>query len=753
MLNFAALPDGRIKLSINKPVLSMKKFFTPIFSAALMAGVAMPAYADATTAYGYTLGERNNTNCGFVSFDVNKPQTLTRLKTVYDDYHVSAGEYVDGKLYTFRVEADEFGNVYPYDYVVYDADKYTQVLNTLTGDQSRVVDMTFDYVTNTLYALAEDDWNLGSVGATSLYSIDMATGARTLIGGPGKLTAIDGYGNPDTDGLLTLACDSEGELYAMSQYRYFYKVDKFTGKVTQIGERHNLGTRADFQSMAFTAEGKLMWAQNHPSYGHFVEIDLATGIPGGFVDFRTDYDKLDKLGNDAQVTALNFRDREINRKALKAAGGFTAVVSAPEVHTVVLKWELPATDISGEDAKPEQIHVYRMGTSEPIAVLEGTATTFTDTEAPDGTTVYEILPSNEAGFGYPAFAEVFAGYDQLQAVTNIGLALDGRSVTLSWDAPAATVNGGYADYDNITYNIYRLRGTTEELVATGHEGTVFSETLDSDGNFSYIVEAVSGGITGLRAQSDYFQLQSAATLPYFTGFEDDEDSSPWSTINNNQNNPGWTVAKQYTTYEGKCASSYQGAKSQPADCWLISPAFNLANGTYAVDFYVNGSSYDDHSYDVAVGTDAEDVDSFDMILYSIDNAIEYDADATPKGWKHVELEFEITTPGIYHVAFHDRTTSAWGYATLYLDNVTISTKSSAIDGVKAEDATVTVGVKDGVITAVSAAEVTRMNLFDLQGRMVKGATGGVMDASGFTGAYIVAVTAADGTCTYAKVVL
>ncbi len=732
----------------------MKKIFTLALSATLLAGTSLSAIAETTTAYGYTWGERNNYSCGFISFDASAPQTIKRIKTIYSDYHVSAGEYIDGKLYTFRVEVDDFGNVLPYSYTIYDGTTYAEESDIKKYDESRVVDMTFDYTTNTLYAVAENAVTSGSVVPTNLYSIDMATGNRTLIGSPGALIAIDGYGNPDNDGLITLACDAEGQLYAMSAYRYFYKVDKFTGKVTQIGERHNLGTRADFQSMAFTADGKLMWAQNHPSYGHFVEIDLNTGNPGGFVDFKTDYDKLNKLGNDAQVTALNFRDREINRQALKAVDKLSAEVNIPEVHSVTLSWELPSADISEQAAAPNTIKVYRLGTSLPIAELDGSATSFTDTEAPDGTVGYEVIAENEAGFGYPAFTDVFAGFDMLSEVTDLTLSVEGRTATITWTAPTYTLNGGYADYENITYNIYRLRGTTEEIVKSGHEDTEFTETIDADGNYSYMVEPVSGTVVGKRAQSESFLLQSSASLPYFTGFEDDEDNSPWSTINNNPNNPGWTIGKEYTQYEGKCAKSYQGAKAEPANCWLISPAFNLDAGRYTIDYYVNGSSYDTHSYDVAVGTNADDVESFSQMLYSIDDAIEYDANATPKGWKHVELEFSIPTAGTYHIGFHDRTQAPYGYASLYLDNVSIDSKSSSIENVNAEsEAGISISVARGVITVASASAIASVELIDMQGRTVKASTTAVLDATSNRGVYIVSATTVDGVRTIAKIAL
>lgn len=728
----------------------MKKIFTHLLTVSALLTASAPA-ATAETAYGYSWGESTGLTFGFVSFDSNAPQTLNYQKRFYGYQHVSAGEYVDGKLYTYLIEYDDFGNIEPSAWTVYDAETFS-ALSSKSMTDVRVVDMTFDYTTNTLYALVEDYYSKGTAVPTSLCAVDMATGEYTVIGSPGALTAIDGYGNPDTDGLITLAADANGQLWAMSHYRYLYKVDKFTAKLTQVGERHNLGTRSDFQSMAFDNEGHLWWAQNHPSYGHFCEIDQQTAIPGGFVDFRTDYDKLNKLGNDAQVTALYFKGKEINRSAIKAVSGLSAAIAAGDVHTVNLTWTLPVENISGEQASATGVRVYRLGTSEPIATLPADATTYADTEAPDGTVTYQVVPFNEDGTGYPAFAEAFAGYDRLTEPTDINVALDGRNVTVTWRAPQSTVNGGYSDYDAITYNIYRVKGSIEECVAQGHNTTQFSETIDSDGNYSYAIEPVSGGVTGVRSSSEEFQLTSSAALPYFTGFEDDEDGSPWTSINNNPNNPGWTIAaKDYYSFDGKYAKSYQGAKAEPADCWFFTPAFELQPGEYTVDYYVNGSSFDEHTYDVALGTDATDPATFTQKIYGIKDALEYDGSATPKDWKHVTENFTVEAPGTYHIGFHDMTQAPYGYATLKLDNVTIKAKPAAIDGVGADKAAVTVSVFAGTVTVTSSVEVARVEIIDMQGRTLKAAAASTLNASGISGINIVAVTLADGSRVYSKI--
>ncbi len=729
----------------------MKKIFTHLFTASALLTASVPA-ATAETAYGYSWGESTGLTFGFVSFDSNAPQTLNYQKRFYGYQHVSAGEYVDGKLYTYLIEYDDWNNIAPSAWTVYDAETFATISSKSMTD-ARVVDMTFDYTTNTLYALVEDGYRTGTVGPTSLCAVDMATGEYTVIGSPGELTAIDGNNHLDIDGLVTLAADADGQLWAMSYYRYFYKVDKFTAKLTQVGERHNLGTRSDFQSMAFDNEGHLWWAQNHPSYGHFCEIDLQTAIPGGFVDFRTDYDKLNKLGKDAQVTSLYFKGKEINRSAIKAVTGLSAAIAAGDVHTVNLTWTLPVEDISGQAASATGIRVYRLGTSEPIATLPADATTYADTEAPDGTVTYQVVPFNDAGTGYPAFTEVFAGYDRLTEPTDINLALDGRDVTLTWRAPQSTVNGGYADYDAITYNIYRVKGSEVESVAEDVAELEFAETVTIDGGFYYLVEPVCGGVKGVQGKSETFVLSSSSKIPYFTGFEDEHDGLQWTFINNPNagTNYGWSIGKKSYVYEGnKTAVASNGGAATQGDNWLMSPPIEIEAGNYVIDYWVLGASYDKDSYDVALGTDPKDPATFTQNIFTHENEYAYDeANKANRGWAHVEQEFSVPVSGTYHLGVLHRSPST--YSNLRIDNLSINAKPAAIDGVGADKAAVTVSVFAGTVTVTSSVEVARVEVIDMQGRTLKAAAASTLNASGISGINIVAVTLADGSRVYSKI--
>lgn len=736
-------------------------YFTKALAMTCLVAFTYPLgiYADGK-AYGYLFGSKNDTH-GFVSFDISKPQNLNiEGSRDFSGYYPSAGEYVDGKIYTYRVSAGDYFELMSDSWAVYDAETFKLISSKDMYSMNRAVDMTYDYTTNTMYALIEDRYTSSELIQTSLYAIDLSNGDYTLIGSPGELKAIDGNNRETDDALITLACDAEGQLYAMSSYRYLYKVDKFSGAVEHAAPRHNLGTASQFQSMTFDTDGKLWWAQAHPSYGHFCEIDLTTGIPGGFVDFRTDYEKLNKLGDDAQVTTLFFKDKNIRDNSIKAVTELKASIDGDNVNTVILSWVNPTEDYSGNDAEPTAIKIYRIGTTEPIATLSGDATSYTDTSAPNGNTTYEVIAENNSGYGFPAFTTIFAGYDRLNTVNDITLTLDERTATVTWNAPTSTVNGGYADYNAITYNVYRAKGEDISEVAKGIEETVFTETVDEDGTFYYIVEAENGGAVGKQAKTESFTLSSPTSIPYFTGFEDDQDGLQWTFINANDGT-GWSIGKKSYIYDGS-KTAIGSTLGKKADDWLISPPIEFEAGDYTIDFYANGASYDTHTFSICLGDDPKDPESFTHNIYSIDNEYVYDnngpnaSGSETKGWTHIETQFNVENKGIYHIGFHNCNPTT--YANLRIDNLSIKKAGqSGISVVDSDNQVTFISIGKDIIVA-SSTTITDISVMNMAGTAVASAKANANEAriscsDIAAGVYIIAVKLEDGSSLYKKIIL
>lgn len=645
-----------------------------LLSVLLAAAVAAPAAlnAEESVAHGYQMGDENNL-FGFISFAVSQHATPTLDKRNYGETHISAGECVDGIYYTFEVYPDVMGGISAYNYRVRDAKTFDVITDIDFHDPTRrVVDMTYDYTTNTMFALVEDNVNTSTISLTSLNIVDLATGHCTPVGSPGDLTAINGNNKEVPEALITLAADKDGHLYAMGEYRQFYSLDKFSGAATMIStQQHGIATSNQFQSMAFDNEGVLYWAQTHPDYGYFLTIDPSTGVPEFMApdpnpDTRWE-NEASKLGADAEVTGLWF-EKAFAGTAPAAVGNLKAETVAGSPNSVSLTWELPTADLKGNPTSVTAVKVYRLGTSAPIATLAADATSYTDTAAPNGYTTYYVAAMTATEHGRGGLATVYTGADALMPVGSLTATIEGATVTLSWTAPTATYNGGYADFDNITYRVWRINGDKEEIIAQNVAETTYTDVLAAPATVYYSVEPFSCGVKGYAADSNPVTFKALSSIPYFTGFEDDGDGQLWKVINNHTNTSlGWSVLSgfAYQRYDGKFAQLKSGGSSDPCNDYLISPEIEFAPGTYEISYMVNGSvASDTHSWEIYLA----DGDTADAA--KVTDIESHDNEKVGSAWiESTPVSFTVTAGGKYHIVLHGTTTAT--YCTLKIDNLSV----------------------------------------------------------------------------------
>jgi hypothetical protein len=647
----------------------MKKFLLRGLSLAIALAIPSALMAE-SVAHGYQMGDKNN-KFGFISFKVSEFASPTMDKVNYDDYHVSAGECVNGIYYTYEVYPDVMGGVSAYCYKVRDA-KTFEILKTVLyyDDTQRVVDMTYDYTTNTMYGLVEDAVNTSTLSASSLCVIDLETGDWHKVGSPGNLKAINGNGKEVDEALVTLAADASGNLYAMGEYRQFYKLNKLTGAAQQIGSQHSIATMNQFQSMAFDTEGVLYWAQCHPDYGYFLTIDPATGVPSYMAEdtnLDTKYEnEASKLGDDAEVTGLYF-EKALDSTAPAMVSNLSAALKKGTSNNVVINWTLPTVDLAGDEVNITAVKVFRFGESDAIATLAGDATSYEDV-APNGEMSYMIAAISGEKQGRPAVASVLAGADMLCPVSDLHASIEGSKVTVTWKAPTATYNGGYTDYDNISYIVWRIKGTDEAIIARDVKETSYVDELTVSGTYYYSVVPVSCGVEGYACDSETVTLEQQASIPYSTGFEDDGDGSLWSFENAEHSNASYGWSRQlgyaYQRYDGKYVQLKTGGTSDVCDDYMFSPAIEFQPGTYQLSYLVNGSvSSDTHSWSAYLADGASSSANHIVEIESHEN------EAVSSSWIENKATFTVKEAGTYRLAFHGNTTCA--YATLKIDNLSI----------------------------------------------------------------------------------
>ena len=691
---------------------------------------------------------------GWVSFNTSDTSKVTLLKKytgMYDMEKVGAGEYLDGKIYTYgyQYDASDYDEAYQSTrYIVYDAETFAPLKTIDRYGERRVSDMTYDYTTNTMYALAEDKVTTNrQLQITSLYIVNTETGELTRVGGTGELLGINGYGKVVDDNLVTLACDKNGDLYAMSAYRHFYKIDKFTGKATEIGKEHKLAVEPFFQSMAFGADGVLYWTQHtaHP-YGWLTTIDTATGVPT----------RIGKLGDDDKLTCL-FQKRSLVKTFPLAATDLKAVNDEVKHNQVTLTWTLPTKNYDGTDANLTEVRVYRLGTAEPIAVLGPDATTFVDEHSDNGQTAYEVVAVNAAAPGTPATVSLFAGYDQLMGVNDLHAVKNDATneVSLSWTKPTLTVNNEYADFDNIVYNVYRVNLLTQkyELLSENQKALTFSEVVTAEGIYCYVVEAVSGGVIGLGAKTENVSITETKVPPFTAKFEKkgDGDGLFWTAANApHKYGAGWSISSYVDKdFDGYYARLYKASGSEVLNDWLISPPIKMEKGEYNLSYYGKGSEEDKWSWAVMLGTDGNDLTTFTTELDRHEDEIVFGDKTVQGGWKQVcNKTFTITTSGIYHIGLYSDMKEG-SYISLCIDNLSITPVTDGINSVK-DTAAAKLAFNNDVAEVSGGKTIKQWMVFNAQGQQVmQGLGNGTANVQiGLSalnhGLYIVSVTTTDG---------
>ena len=228
--------------------------------------------------YGHLLTDIYNYNAQlWIELDPSNPGTYGH-KNEYFDYTIFTQEYYDGKLYTYGYNANEWTE--PWQFFVLDADS-KKVLTQIAMSEAfpYVYDMTYDYATSTMYALAgpsEDD--------TSLYVVNMETGTLTL------LMELDQL-------MLAIAAGPDGKLYLIENsktigdpYDFWapveltnanlWSVDPLSCELTLIGDT---GLKSNMiSSMTYDYDsGNMFWsafAQEAGYVSHLALLDLETGV-------------------------------------------------------------------------------------------------------------------------------------------------------------------------------------------------------------------------------------------------------------------------------------------------------------------------------------------------------------------------------------------------------------------------------------------------------------------------------------------
>lgn len=512
---------------------------------------------------------------------------------------------------------------------------------------------------------------------------------------------------PLSQQLVTLATDEIGAMYGVGADGKLYSVS-LTGELTEIGST-GVNPSAKYASgSAFdTADGTLYWAVNTKGYdSNLYTIDLTTGAATLVYTFP----------DNTYLTSLYIPEGAPSEEAPAAVTDFLAAPQGFE-NQLDITFTLPSKTVAGEDM---------LGAVKYKVLVDGVI--LADTQGGPGQAIslstqpgvgkhnITLLISNTSGKGARCTASVYVGEDNPAAVTFLDIATDGNTVTLTWGAPVAGLNGGNFNSAALVYDVVRLNdGTT---VAEGITDTEYSETLEPEGltNYSYSVTPRCGTLSGPATESRSVLIGAGMTPPYTQNFDNDDtfDAIYFSAYDANNDGKGWSFYSN--PYSGKGNARYTYSSSEAADDWLFTCPLNLNQGLeYELNFTLNCSRWGNgETLEVMMGTAPDVASMTETVIASTD----YEG-----GFNDIVTgTIAPQTTATYYLGFH--ITSGADSYNVDLDNIEIKagTIADGVDTVSLAGMRIR-AVRGGIV--VTADSDTLITIVSIEGtsREVKVAAG------------------------------
>ena len=360
------------------------------------------------------------------------------------------------------------------------------------------------------------------------------------------------------------------------------------------------------------------------------------------------------------------------------------------------------TAAGGELAQITAIDVYVGDATVPEMTFDnpvpGEQLTYEDTEVENGFNTYRIVARNEAGEGGAVEVSAFVGQDMPVAPTNAIARLNNdMSITVTWDAPTSSVNGGYVDYSAITYRVERI-SQTSGVVAGSISETNYTDNIpvtEGQVNAYYTITPLYNGNEGSKAQTNSVVTGKPLDLPYKASFAWGEQEN-WTQDGEVADFDFYATGDIYDDWTGEPlieAPDYDGgflvAESQYADYGMqsriVSPMLNLNSvsaPTMKFMFHYGRSAWYDPEWDGEIDDNIQVQVSFDGGEWQdVDNAQFFLNEMTDQ-WVECEVilpknvDANFANIGLLASALSDQMGAR---RDLYVDNIRIGEASVAND--------------------------------------------------------------------------
>ncbi len=452
------------------------------------------------------------------------------------------GAYVDG-VYCFFNYFQYNGQIYV-NYYRYDAATWELIGAVSSLPQSAMAsDMDYDPVTKRIYGSFQRE----DLSGFRLASMDPETVELTPIADLPQM-------------MYVMAVNSKGELYGVGADGNLYQINKETGALSLIGSTGLMPTYV--QSGTFDHKSdRLYWCASFANTASgLYEISTKTG--------RASF--ISAIPDNAEVTAMYIPQPLAEAGAPAAVSGLALGFTEGNT-TGTVDFTMPVKTFGGTSLSGTLDYTVLFNDE---VVAEGTAAcgekvSKSITVSPGMYTV-EVYASNPAGAGVKTQIKQWIGKDVPVAVTNLRLKKSGsKSLTLTWNAPASGLYGGYYDASAVTYKVVRY--PDEAVVSENLTGTTLTDQIESDRLVSYWYEVTGcvGGLEGETAASNKVTIGTACAVPYFEDFLTAEDFGLYTVVNSNVDNYTWEWDEEW--HSAKCKSDTE----EKMNDWLISPPVSM----------------------------------------------------------------------------------------------------------------------------------------------------------------------------------
>lgn len=619
-----------------------------LFLAILFAVCSASAASSVSRIYGIQVYSQDGTTSQkLVSFPADASQSIT-VEADLADYNIVAAASDGDKYYMFNSKNG------------LTCEKY-YVFDMLTKNISLVkeLDWRHDIAANIIFTdLAYDKkrgclWAVGydindGVGEDNqapfgLFTIDPATGDAVLVG------------HQDERAFVALAVNADGEILGVDD----------GGTVWDISASHGLPNYelcetgfvpVGTQSMAYD------YGKNVTYYAGYTQTAGGSGS-SKFCSIVRDRNYeysctgLGKIGNDAELIGLYVDPNPLPDGVPSVVSGISVTPAANGVAEAVVAWTNPSKTLGGDGLGKIDIRIYY--NDKLVNIVEGTepgaSLSWTHTGAANAMATYSISAANETGEGKRQFADaVWVGEDIPGAPQNLAAAKssDGKSVTVTWEAPVTGAHGGWFNPEGLTYKVKRQPDNltvADGLSATSYTDTGFTELH----GYFYRVSAVSAKGEGFYAESAPVVVGKPHDVPYAADFNKKDHQRQWTPFDLDKDDHTWYVHEGL--WGGTSDAFYRynpddildvGGEAQD---WLISPPITLhKDKLYAVRYEVRllGSLFPANTT-LAMGKGATPADMTTELEVN-------DAEINDIEWTAHAISFTVQEDGDYSFGYEIR---------------------------------------------------------------------------------------------------